>query len=230
MEKPIVAHLTRSSQNAKTGPIPVSTQTADWCPNACPFKAGGCYAKTGPIKLHWDKVTSGARGQTWDGFLQLIRGLPKHQLWRYGQAGDLPGDGERLDHEKVQALAAANAGRPAIVFTHYDVLGAEGAHNRDTVCEAIANNLPVNLSANSLAHADKLAALDIAPVVSVVPKGEPVPRTTPGGRPVVTCLAIQKEGRTCADCGWCAKADRKAVIAFPAHGTRAKAASEIASR
>jgi hypothetical protein len=55
-------YLTEKSRNAKTGPIPVSTTSADTCPNDCPFRGNGCYADGYPLKGRWDEVTRGERG------------------------------------------------------------------------------------------------------------------------------------------------------------------------
>ncbi len=46
-------HLTSKSSNAKTGPIPVSTSTAAWCPDSCPLKGAGCYGNGGPLAIQW---------------------------------------------------------------------------------------------------------------------------------------------------------------------------------
>ena len=48
--------LTLASRNRKTGPIPVATSSSDTCPSTCALLTKGCYAKTGPIKLVWDRV------------------------------------------------------------------------------------------------------------------------------------------------------------------------------
>jgi hypothetical protein len=90
-------HITMKSANVKTGPIPVSTSSADTCPGSCPFKKQGCYADSGPLALHWAKVTAGDRGMQWSEFCDVIAALPAGQLWRMNQAGDLPGAGETVD-------------------------------------------------------------------------------------------------------------------------------------
>ncbi|MEG0068146.1 MAG: hypothetical protein RR740_26515, partial [Pseudomonas sp.] len=59
-------HFTRVSGNAKTGPIPVTTTSADSCPPSCSFKGNGCYAESGPLALHWKAVTAGKRGGSLD--------------------------------------------------------------------------------------------------------------------------------------------------------------------
>lgn len=227
-------HLTRKSRNKKTGPIPVSTTTYKTCPDACPFKGAGCYADVGPLALHWRKVTEGRTGSAFNQFLQQVADLPDGQLWRHNQAGDLPGDGETLDADAVEALANASAGKQGFTYTHYDA-----AHpvNRTVIARANSYAFTINLSGNSPAHADKLADLQIAPVVTVLPSdlerrkkgGEWVETLaeyrdriadveTPQGRKVVVCPATYQDDVSCATCKLCAR-QRDAIVGFPAHGT-----------
>ena len=103
--------LTLVSRNRKTGPIPVATSSSDTCPSTCALLTKGCYAKTGPIKLAWDRVEK--NGMDFKAFLAAVRKLPRRQLWRYGQAGDLP-----ASPDDIKALAQANAGRPVLAYTH----------------------------------------------------------------------------------------------------------------
>jgi len=70
-------HLTHSSSNSKTGPIPVSTTSADSCPPSCPLKKAGCYANGGPLAIHWREVTEGRRGTDWGTFCAKIAALPE---------------------------------------------------------------------------------------------------------------------------------------------------------
>ena len=97
-------HLTIESNNAKTGKIPVSTSTNKTCPPSCPFKGNGCYAEQGPLKLHWNKVSNGERGEAWEGFLQSIKSLPNGIFWRHNQAGDLAGEGDKIDRRALWEL------------------------------------------------------------------------------------------------------------------------------
>jgi hypothetical protein len=62
--------LTPISYNKKTGPIPVSTSDALTCPDSCPLKTGGCYAKGGPLALVWRNVEK--LGTNWDDFCAKI--------------------------------------------------------------------------------------------------------------------------------------------------------------
>ena len=86
----------------------------------------------------------------------------------------------------------------------------------------------VNLSANSPAHADHLAALAIGPVVAVVPSGFPDRGVTPAGRKVVVCPAQRVAGMTCDKCRLCSLANRPFIIGFRPHGASKRAVDAIA--
>jgi hypothetical protein len=220
-------HITPKSKNAKVGKMAVTTSTATTCPTSCPFKGNGCYADSGPLKLHWDKVTRKERGDDWSTFISKIKDLPTGSKWRHNQAGDLPGDMENLDDVKCVELAKANKGKRGFTYTHYDVL--DNFQNAITV--NIMNHLgfTVNVSANNLEHADKLCDLDIAPVATVLPIEQTTNTVTPKGRKVVVCPATYKDDVSCASCMLCEKWDRNVVVGFPAHGTSKKKAAAIAA-
>ena len=217
-------HLTMKSANKKTGPIPVSTTSAETCPEACPLLAGGCYAKSGPLALHWSKVTSGERGMPWSEFCNTVSDLPPGQLWRHNQAGDLPGRDGTIDRKALSALTNANKGRRGFTYTHHDMAKAS---NRLAVARANLRGFTVNLSGNNLAHADKLADLDCGPVVTIVPEDFPRVGKTPKGRKVIVC-PNQTRDVSCADCKLCQSAARP-IIAFRVHGTSKRKASVIAT-
>ena len=220
-------HITPKSKNAKVGKMAVTTSTATTCPTSCPFKGNGCYADSGPLKLHWDKVTRKERGDDWSTFISKIKDLPTGSKWRHNQAGDLPGDMEKLDNEKCVELAKANKGKRGFTYTHYDVL--DNFQNAITV--NIMNHLgfTVNVSANNLEHADKLCDLEIAPVATVLPIDQTTNTVTPKGRKVVVCPATYKDDVSCASCMLCEKWDRNVVVGFPAHGTSKKKAAMVAA-
>lgn len=225
-------HLTPVSSNAKTGPIPVSTSTAETCPDACPFKRGadgvnGCYADGGPLGLHWMAVTQGKRGQDWSGFLQSVRGIADGQVWRHNQAGDLPGINDSLDVEALAQLVDANAGRKGYTYTHKPL---RSESERNAIREANERGFTINLSANNLEHADTLADMNIGPVAVVMASDANANTTTPGGRRVMVCPATQRDDVTCATCQACANPKRKAIIGFPAHGASKKRATVIVLR
>lgn len=220
--------LTARSSNRKTGPIPVSTTHATSCPSACPLKKNGCYASGGPLALVWAKV--GEVGVEWTEFCDSVRKFPARQLWRHNQAGDLPGEDNRIDAGQLAALVQANTGRRGFTYTHKPVLPEDGDHweaNREAVQSANQSGFTINLSANSLAHADRLAALGIAPVVSIVPEDTPVRFTTPGGRRGIVCTAQVRDDVSCSTCGICAQ-QRDVIVGFRPHGNAKKKAERIA--
>lgn len=219
-------HLTRVSRNVKTGPIPVSTSSAITCPDACPFKEKACYAKGGPLNIHWRKVTEGKAGVSWEEFCRNIAALPKGQLWRHNQAGDLPGNGDTLDTFALDVLVVANKGRKGFTYTHKPL---ESRHEQLAVAHANRNGFTVNLSANNPAHADSLYDLGIGPVVTVLPESQAENSVTPKGRKIVVCPATIRDDVSCATCGLCQKVKRDCIVGFPAHGNGRKAASAIAN-
>jgi hypothetical protein len=95
------------------------------------------------------------------------------------------------------------------------------------VAYANAAGFTVNLSANNLAHADDLADLGIAPVVTVLPADATDNTVTPKGRKVVICPATIRDDVSCATCGLCARL-RDAIVGFPAHGASKRKAEAIA--
>lgn len=220
--------LTLVSRNAKTGPIPVSTTTFDTCPDACPLRKNGCYAGGGPLAMFWNKVTEGRAGGTFADFVKQIAKLRAGTLWRHNQAGDLAGNRISIDTEALAQLVRANKGKQGFTYTHYDVI--HNAKNRQAVADANAAGFTINLSANNLAHADKLANTKAGPVVTVLPasiEGKQT-LTTPEGRKVVVCPATYRDDVSCATCGLCARL-RDAIVGFPAHGASYKKANAIAA-
>ena len=221
------AHLTLKSRNEKVGPIPVSTTSAKTCPSDCPFKKSGCYADGGPLALFWGKVTREEAGTDWYTFCDQIAALPEGQLWRHNQAGDLPSqDGMSIDVHAFNRLITANMGRKGFTYTHHNVINNES--NRDWIRIANKAGFTVNLSGNTIAHADKLAALNIGPVVCVVPEDHPEHSQTPEGRKVVVCPEQTGKAKSCAECKLCQKVDRAVIVAFRAHGVSKKKAIAIA--
>ncbi|MGH7094270.1 MAG: DUF7227 family protein [Stellaceae bacterium] len=238
--------FTRISANAKTGPIPVTITEKASCWTGCALHGNGCYAFYGALGHFWSGVSDGTRGGSWDRLCAKVRALPKRTLWRYAQAGDLPGADDAIDRQLLQQLVIANRGRRVIAFTHKPVLPetAVALANRDIIALANAAGFTINLSADHPADADRLANLKIGPVVTILcrayarqvvrhrAKGRPdewaetivqwrdriasLPRHTPAGRRIAICPATYSSA-TCASCGACAE-PRPAVIGFPAHG------------
>ena len=226
--------FTRVSGNTKTGPIPVSMSVKETCPDACPLKAGGCYASGGHVNIHWLRLTNGLVGMLFGDFLKAIKALPRGQLWRHNQAGDLPGLNNAIDVKALAQLVDANKDRQGFTYTHKPVLHGQAdkrtvAANAKAIASANAKGFTINLSANNLEHADELAALKIGPVVTLLPiKNESNTLVTPLGRKVIVCPATYRVNTNCMTCKLCQRADRSVIIGFPAHGVSMKKAEAIA--
>ncbi|BEP57133.1 MULTISPECIES: hypothetical protein [unclassified Variovorax] len=211
-------HLVRVSRNYKTGPIPVTTTSANSCPPSCSFKGSGCYAESGPLAIHWRHVSEGRRGCTFDELLREIATLRRRALWRHNQAGDLTPEAPGvIDARMLTRLAMANRGRRGFTYTHYPPTPA----NQAAILNANRLGFTVNLSAETLTQADAYVDLGIAPVVVVLPQGVIKPTRTPAGRQVIVCPASTGNS-DCLNCGICQQRDRAAVVGFPAHGSGAK--------
>jgi len=177
------------------------------------------------LRLHWDKITNGLRGISFKELCKQISKLPQGQLWRHNQAGDLPGKGESISLADMADLVQANTGKRGFTYTHKRMT----PDNLLVVNAANKSGFTINLSANSLQHADKLSKYK-QPVVCVLPSDHATLRscTTPQGRKVVVCPATRSSVITCKTCALCQKADRKFIIGFPAHGSSKKKADAVA--
>lgn len=223
-------YLTKVSRNSKTGPIPVSTSPRQTCPDSCPLKTKGCYAESGPINIHWDLVSRGERGVSWERFLAQIRKLRKGTLWRHDQAGDLQGENERINAKALAELVSANKGRKGFTYTHYPVLAKDvigdfspqekeeiAYWNRTNIEAANKNGFTINLSANGPRHAEELKELNIAPVATIVEEDFQT------NDKIVVCPATRRDDVNCSNCQLCQKQHSK-VVGFPVHGSRKRAA------
>jgi hypothetical protein len=218
-----------NSGNKKTGPIPVSTSPSSTCPSTCPLLGDGCYGRDFHLGMYWDKVDRGDNIPSvipWDEFLRQVGNLRPKQLWRHNQAGDLPGKDVTIDATYLQDLTTANKGKRGYTYTHkpveYGVAPIRTVQaNRRAIKAATKGGFTINLSANSLAHADRLASLRLAPVVCIVTEDTPKAFVTPEGRRGIVCPQ-QTSGIPCSDCGYCAKAQRECIVGFIAHGVGKK--------
>jgi len=224
-------HLTAVSRNAKLGPMPASTSSAQTCPDHCPLKRNGCYAEHGPQAMHWRKITEGERGERWANFIDSVRrAVYPTQVWRHNVSGDLVGAGDKIDATALRELTRANGAASGFTYTHYPATsGKHAKHNLQAIAQANADGFAVNLSADNLAMADALAETGM-PVVTILPSDYADKREalTPAGRKVAVCPAVTGQARNCAQCGLCAKRGRKVIVGFPAHGAAKRKANAVA--
>ena len=213
--------FTLKSENAKTGPMPVSITESSTCPKACKLRPLNiCYSMHGPMRFTWDRLDRHECGMTWDAFLGKVAALPANTLWRHNISGDLPGEGDLIHAASFAMLVGANAGKCGFTYTHKPLT----VRNLDLIRAAPASGFTVNASMDTLVEADYYRMVDeTLPMVAMLPIAygkDEAPKTlkTPKGRVVMVCPAVRVKGKTCLTCGLCYKADRKAIIGFPAHG------------
>lgn len=221
------------SGNTKTGPMPVSTSNSTTCPDACPIKVKGCYAKYGPVGMHWRKLDNGESKNAveWPQFVQQVKAIARGSLWRHNQAGDLNGSNNQIDFPALKQLVAANKGKRGFTYTHYPISDVTGTVEEFTnwcaVDYANQNGFTINASGNDVNHADKLFATGV-PTVVIMPRDADKVSTTPAGNKVVICPAENSDKVNCVKCGLCQDAKRDYIIGFRAHGTAAKTVELIA--
>ncbi len=123
----------------------------------------------------------------------------------------------------MKDLVTASKGKAGFTYTHKNPV-----ENGEIIKYANDNGFTVNLSADNLSEADEFKALNIGPVVVVLPSDQMTNLKTPAGNRVVVCPAVNRDNVTCQTCGLCQRANRDIIIGFPAHGTAKKKASNIA--
>lgn len=202
----------------------VSTSSKATCSPSCPFlpqNGGGCYAQSGPLNLHWLKVTSGERGESFAKFLERLRNLSPDSAFRHNQAGDLPHKAGKISRTFIRRMVESVRHLRAYTYTHHSLTLGE---NLQLLRYANRNGFTINVSCESEAQLDKAIASNL-PAVVVVPSDEK--RTTwhtQAGNVVIVCPAQRSDSKTCADCMLCHKRGKKVGIAFLAHGTGKKKA------
>lgn len=216
-------HFILKSANSKTGPLPVTYSQRETCPQSCPHYRADCYAEDYYTRMSWDKVAD--RGGDLGQLCASIEALPAGQLWRFNVAGDLPGAGEHVDAAALGAIVQANTGRRGFTYTHKKTPEA-------LYWAQCANDwgFTVNLSADDAGEADALANVSRSPLTCIVPMDTPEKTETPEGRTIIVCPAQTRDDITCATCGLCARADRRVIIGFRAHGSKARVTDALARR
>lgn len=211
-------HLSLKSGNAKTGQMAVSTSSKVTCSPSCPFlpeNGGGCYAASGPLNLHWLKVTSGERGQSFSAFLQALAGIPAGSPFRHNQAGDLPHTEGRISRTFVRRMAAAVSHLKAYTYTHHSLTLGE---NLSLLKFANRKGFTVNVSCETERQVDETIKAGLPAVVVVDADESRNQWRTSDGNVVLVCPAQRSDSKTCAECMLCHKRGKRVAIAFKAHG------------
>jgi hypothetical protein len=214
--------LNMRSTNSKVGPIPVTGSQPRTCPPSCGLYGAGCYAEQFFVGMHWRRLMQG-HGVTWKVLLDAIRGMPRGQLWRHNEMGDLEGEGEEIDKRALYELVGAASHTRGFTYTHK-------RSNFKALRWANENGFTINISTDSPEQADEYSS-EGCPVTTVLPHNAPVHgNKTPRGLTIVVCPAEYVEGKHCANCGLCQNRTRGTIVGFRAHGDRKQMISERQSR
>jgi len=243
--------LIKKSSNVKIGKVPVTISSKASCPKSCPLNSkngGGCYAESGPQNLHWTRVSDGKMGMEYDEFVKAIAKLDDGQFFRHNVSGDLYGDGLNIDIAKLVKLVLASKGKKGYAYSHY----TNNKKNLKAIAFANKNGFTINLSGNSISHANELVG-NGSPVVCVVDSDYQRKYVKKGGawlesekeykerialketkiakgNRLIICPATYRDNVTCDSCRLCQKVNRSSVIAFPAHGINTKKANVVTNK
>ena len=211
--------FTEHSTNAKLGDMPSCKVTASTCPISCAWFNHGCFGESHILRERWRRVESDGIG--WVTFLNAVGQLPKGQVWRYAEVGDLPGQGESIDEMATLALVEANRGRRGFTYTHKrGHPSCSGmADLKRLIDYAKQEGFTINLSCDSLEQVDYYRFHGFTSLAVTLPSDAPDKLTTPDGYTVQVCWAERDDTTTCARCKACANPSAsRAVIGFRAHG------------
>lgn len=152
----------------------------------------------------------------WEQLLSKIKKIPRLQLWRHNTAGDLPNNQGKIDNNMIRELIEANKGRRGFTFTHHQLT----KDNLEIIKYANQNGFTINASTESVETADYIMSNHNIPAVAVVSSKEKRRFfNTKSGRQVIVCPSTIHDDVTCNTCRICYQSNRRAIVAFPAHGT-----------
>ena len=182
---------------------------------------------TGPLALHWNKVSNGDRGKGWRDHLADLATLPLLSPLRLNQSGDLPHSAGKISRRYLVALLDVIKRRKlrAWTYTHHDLVKGE---NAELLRRAVRSGLTINISTETVEAADAVIAAGLPATITVPSTEKRTAWFTPEQNFVMVCPE-QRDGRdvTCADCTLCHNRGKRVVIAFKAHGTRKATADQL---
>lgn len=180
---------------------------------------------TGPLSLHWDKVSDGSRGKGWRDHLADLATLPLFSPLRLNQSGDLPHSAGKISRRYLAALLDVIKRRKlqAWTYTHHDLAKGE---NASLLRRAFRSGLTINVSTETMEAADAAIAAGLPATITVPSTETRSTWRTPDRNLVMVCPAQRRE-TNCAECTLCHRRGKRVVIAFVAHGTRKKKADQL---
>ena len=211
-ENTVKIRFVASSKNMKTGAISQTYSSCNTCPERCPFKNAGCYAKQGPVALVWKKTAEcGINPQDLKATIQAAKNVT--EVIRHNVAGDIAIEGtNEINDQLLDTLCDAYQGHKAYTYTHTEI----NDHNVAAVIRAAEKGFVINFSTENLQDAKKAVNAGCNAVIACNTISKNVVKKE--GLTIVRCPATYKEDITCSNCGMCYQKNRKAVVAFPVHG------------
>lgn len=189
--------------NAKTGQCAALYTSRDTCPSTCPLRGNGCYAENGPIGLAWNRAVKDL-----DSVLQGISAMPEGAKLRLFPAGDMPGEGDKLDVGAMTQILEACVEKGMTVW---------GYTHKDTWIEFLlwANSLPgvtIAVSCTTPEEADIYRDMGLPTTIPVADLSC-IPEL---GDEFIPCQHAVS-GKPCIECNLCMSPHGKTVC-FPVHG------------
>lgn len=201
--------------NRKTGPVSATYAPLTTCPDSCPFKSAGCYAKNGPAGIATNRCTHNAVKYDLSPLAlacieaSAVQDLSGRQPLRLHVSGDFDDAlcAEILDN--AAGIYTAKHGQPVWAYTH----------NWEKIPRDVFQNISILASCETVEQAQRASAAGYA-VAIVVPED-----TKPEG--VTICPAITKNAQ-CSCCRLCMQSDKlKKMIGFYPHGGQKKSVEKI---
>ena len=210
------------SSNAKTGNIAQTYSSANTCPDACTFKTyGGCYGQGYYTLKQWNRTAPEAPARdnvrTPETLREWIeRNTAIGALIRHNVCGDIcRPETSDINPNLIVTLSQAFKGRRAYTYTH----ARKTAKNFEMARRAARRGFVINFSCERIEDADRVIRAGL-PAVLAVPAPVEKGAKTPAGNRLIQCPAQTHENINCANCALCARAGRKTIVCFAAHGNK----------
>jgi hypothetical protein len=220
-----LAIATEASGNRKTGPVHATYSARQSC-GKCPLKNAGCYAGSGRVAIHWDRISDDAA--TVEAIARAEAKAIDTLSGRFDARIHVAGDcstpeaaaivGEAVDHlAERQALYTRRDGKARRAWTY--------THSWDEIPrDAWGESLSVMASIHAHEDGETAIAQGYAPALTVETLPERAYKRD--GIIWIPC-AEQQHGTPCVDCRACFDGDRLARkrlgILFAIHGPKRKA-------
>lgn len=231
--------------NSKTGDIIQSYTGRDTCPQRCPFKGNGCYADSIYTRRVWERcgnpMDSRHVSSEEDLYIALLGATASHAqkgekrvLFRHNVAGDLAEEGTNdLSLWRVNSLEKAikriNLAMGGVVtlkgytYTHCTI----DSYNSAVIRTANARGFTINYSCETVKEVMDAVEYGCTAVLTAPDADKAIDELERANLRACQCPAQISNKTTCATCGACANAHRKAVIVFQTHGSSVKKANKV---